>query len=73
MPALASRLANVKVSPSVAMAIKARELVAQGVKVVTLTTGEPDFATPRHAIEAAYQAALDGRDQVSRRRVGRRR
>jgi aspartate aminotransferase len=60
MPALASRLANVKVSPSVAMAIKARELVAQGVKVVTLTTGEPDFATPRHAIDAAYKAALDG-------------
>jgi aspartate aminotransferase len=60
MPALASRLANVKVSASVAMTIKARELAAQGVKVVSLTTGEPDFATPRHAIEAAYKAALDG-------------
>ena len=60
MPALASRLANVKVSASVAMTIKARELAAQGVKVVALTTGEPDFATPRHAIEAAYKAALDG-------------
>ncbi|MDB5376305.1 MAG: aspartate aminotransferase [Rubritepida sp.] len=60
MPALASRLANVNVAASVAMTIKARELAAQGVKVVTLTTGEPDFDTPRHAIEAAYKAALDG-------------
>ncbi|TCH95984.1 pyridoxal phosphate-dependent aminotransferase [Roseococcus sp. SYP-B2431] len=60
MPALASRLADVKVSASVAMTIKARELAAQGVKVVSLTTGEPDFDTPRHAIEAAYKAALDG-------------
>lgn len=60
MPALAARLADVKVSASVAMSIKARELAAQGVKVIGLTTGEPDFATPRHAIEAAYKAALDG-------------
>ncbi|WP_421988421.1 pyridoxal phosphate-dependent aminotransferase [Roseococcus sp.] len=60
MPALASRLANVKVSASVAMTIKARELAAEGVKVVSLTTGEPDFDTPPHAIEAAHKAALAG-------------
>jgi aspartate aminotransferase len=30
------------------------------VPVISLAIGEPDFATPRHAIEAAYQAALRG-------------
>ncbi len=60
MPALAERLANVKVSASVAMGAKARELAAQGHKVISLTTGEPDFDTPAHAIEAAHQAALKG-------------
>jgi len=60
MPALASRLDRVRVAASVAMTIRARELRAQGVDVVQLTIGEPDFATPRLAIEAGYQAALRG-------------
>jgi aspartate aminotransferase len=60
MPALASRLNRVRVAASVAMTIRARELRAQGVDVVQLTIGEPDFATPRLAIDAGYQAALRG-------------
>ena len=60
MPALADRLADVKVSASVAMGAKARDLAAKGIKVVSLTTGEPDFDTPAHAIEAAHKAALAG-------------
>ena len=42
------------------MSIRAREMRAQGIDVIALTIGEPDFATPRHAIEAAYQVALRG-------------
>jgi aspartate aminotransferase len=60
MPALAQRLKELPLSASVAMTIKARELAAQGIKVFSLTVGEPDFATPPHAIEAAHQAALAG-------------
>ncbi len=60
MPALSSRLAEVKVSASVVMGMKARELAAQGIKVIALNSGEPDFPTPDHAIEAAHQAALSG-------------
>jgi aspartate aminotransferase len=60
MPALASRLAEVKVSASVLMGMKARELAAKGIQVISLTAGEPDFPTPAHAIEAAHQAALSG-------------
>ncbi|MDE2198807.1 MAG: pyridoxal phosphate-dependent aminotransferase [Rhodospirillales bacterium] len=60
MPALASRLDRVKVAATVAMTIKARTLREQGIDVVQLTIGEPDFASPPHAIEAAHQAALAG-------------
>jgi aspartate aminotransferase len=56
----AERLKSVKVSASAAMTRKVRELRAQGVKIVGLSSGEPDFRSPAHAIEAAHQAALAG-------------
>lgn len=56
----AERLKNVKPSASAAMTRRARELRAQGVKVVSLSSGEPDFMSPKHAIEAAHKAALAG-------------
>jgi len=56
----AERLKNVKVSASAAMTRKVRELRAQGVKIVGLSSGEPDFKSPLNAIEAANKAALAG-------------
>jgi aspartate aminotransferase len=56
----AERLKNVKVSASAAMTRKVRELRAQGVKIVGLSSGEPDFKSPANAIEAAHRAALAG-------------
>ena len=60
MPALADRLKDVEVAASVKMTQRARQLAEQGIKVISLAVGEPDFDTPRHAIEAGYQAALKG-------------
>jgi aspartate aminotransferase len=60
MPELAQRLADVQVSASAAMTARARDMGARGIQVISLSSGEPDFPTPRHAIEAAYQAALSG-------------
>src|SRR6266700_1220304 len=60
MPELANRLKTVKISASAAMTDKARDLRAAGVKIVSLSSGEPDFPTPPHAIESAYRAALAG-------------
>lgn len=60
MPAFAERLSRVELAASVRMTIKARELKAAGKPVITLTTGEPNFDSPPHAIEAAHQAALQG-------------
>ncbi|MCC7283835.1 MAG: pyridoxal phosphate-dependent aminotransferase [Acetobacteraceae bacterium] len=59
-PALASRLKDVEVAASVKMTARARALAEKGIKVISLAVGEPDFDTPRHAIEAAHQAALAG-------------
>ena len=56
----ARRLKDVKISASAAMTDRARELRGQGVKIVSLSSGEPDFPTPLHAIEAAHRAALAG-------------
>src|SRR5665213_656209 len=59
-PALAKRLEKVRVAASVAMTVKARALREAGVNVISLAVGEPDFATPMNAIEAAHKAALAG-------------
>ncbi|MFC7734898.1 pyridoxal phosphate-dependent aminotransferase [Roseomonas sp. GCM10028921] len=61
MPALAQRLQEIVISGSTRMSIRARALREAGHKVISLTVGEPDFATPPEAIEAAHQAALAGR------------
>ncbi|QND43655.1 hypothetical protein HB770_29710 (plasmid) [Rhizobium leguminosarum bv. viciae] len=58
MSVIADRLKNVSISASAAMTQRARELAAKGIKVVSLSSGEPDFPTPAHAIEAAHAAAL---------------
>jgi aspartate aminotransferase len=43
-----------------AAAAKARALREAGRDIISLTLGEPDFATPPHVIEAAHAAALRG-------------
>ena len=60
MPQLATRLASTPMAGTVQMTIKARAMRAEGIDVIPLTIGEPDFASPPHAIEAAHAAALRG-------------
>lgn len=60
MPTFADRLKNVSVSASAAMTQRARDLALRGIDVVSLSSGEPDFPTPPHGIEAAHAAALAG-------------
>jgi len=57
---LASRLARVKPSPSVAAAARAAALAAQGRDIISLTTGEPDFDTPPHIKAAAVRSIEQG-------------
>ena len=60
MPDLAARVGAAPVAATVQQSIKAREMRAQGLPVIMLTIGEPDFDSPPHAIEAGHQAALRG-------------
>jgi len=60
MPPLARRLDRAEVAATFRMMARARALRESGQSVISLAIGEPDVATPRHAIEAAYKAALGG-------------
>lgn len=56
----ARRAAALDVSEIVQISEAARALKEQGRDILTFGTGEPDFPTPAHVIEAAHRAALDG-------------
>ena len=58
MSIVANRLLAVKPSATLAVTTKAKELKAQGVDVIDLGVGEPDFPTPKHICDEA-KAALD--------------
>jgi aspartate aminotransferase len=60
MPFLASRLARIKPSPTIAVTTKAAELKAAGKDVIGLGAGEPDFDTPEHIKQAAIDAIKRG-------------
>lgn len=53
---LSRRLQNLKPSATIAMSAKARELKSQGIDVISLSIGEPDFNTPDFIKEAAKKA-----------------
>ncbi|MBJ7538619.1 aspartate transaminase [Marinomonas transparens] len=57
---IASRVANIKPSPSSSAADRANELRRQGQDIISLVVGEPDFDTPPHIGEAAWQAIQRG-------------
>jgi aspartate aminotransferase len=59
-PPLAARLEALPASATIAITGKARALRAAGVDVLSLSIGEPDFAMPEHALEAAHRAAREG-------------
>ncbi len=50
------RVANLSPSATLAMSQKSSEMKAQGIDVINLSVGEPDFNTPPHIKEAAKKA-----------------
>ena len=59
MTKLSSRLTNMAASATIAMNQKSRDLQAQGIDVINLSVGEPDFKTPDHIKEAVKKAVDD--------------
>ena len=62
---LSSRLQNMSESATIKMAQKARELKAQGIDVISLSLGEPDFDTPDFIKEAASEALKNGKTKYT--------
>ena len=59
MEQVSTRLAVLSPSATLAMSQKSSELKAQGVDVISLSLGEPDFNTPDNVKEAAKKAIDD--------------
>lgn len=60
MRSLSARIRNLEESQTLAMAQRSRELSEQGIDIVNLSLGEPDFQTPDHIKEAAKTAIDQG-------------
>jgi len=58
---LSNRINALEESATIAMAQKARELKSQGIDVISLSLGEPDFKTPEHIQKAAKEAIDSGK------------
>lgn len=61
MKSLSRVVDKTEASQTLALTALAKKLYAEGVDVVTLTAGEPDFPTPFHVKEAAKKAIEDNR------------
>ncbi|MDU0371255.1 pyridoxal phosphate-dependent aminotransferase [Hymenobacter endophyticus] len=57
---LSDRINAMQESQTIAMAKKARALAAEGVDVISLSFGEPDFQTPQYIKDAAKKALDEG-------------
>ena len=65
MAQLSNRLQRLAPSATLAMSQKSAEMKAQGIDVINMSVGEPDFNTPDHIKEAAKQAIDDNYSRYS--------
>ena len=62
---LSNRLNRLAPSATLAMSQKSAELKAQGIDIINMSVGEPDFNTPDHIKEAAKKAVDDNWSRYS--------
>ena len=65
MAQLSERLQRLAPSATLAMSQKSSEMKAQGIDVINMSVGEPDFNTPDHIKEAAKKAVDDNYSRYS--------
>ncbi len=56
MKSLSKKVAQAEASQTLALTALAKKMKAEGIDVVSLTAGEPDFPTPQHIKQAAVKA-----------------
>lgn len=62
---LAHRVQTLTPSTTLAITAKANELKAQGVDLIGLGAGEPDYNTPDNILQAAYKSMLEGKTKYT--------
>jgi len=62
---LAKRVSALTPSSTLAITAKANEMKAEGIDVIGLGAGEPDFNTPEHIIEAAVVSMREGKTKYT--------
>jgi aspartate aminotransferase len=60
MKPLSAKIAGVTESATIAISNKAKAMQREGIDVISLSIGEPDFATPRHITDACIDALKRG-------------
>ena len=65
MANLSKRLMRLAPSATLAMSQKSGEMKAQGIDVINMSVGEPDFNTPEHIKQAAKQAVDENYSRYS--------
>ncbi|XKE96418.1 pyridoxal phosphate-dependent aminotransferase [Metaplanococcus flavidus] len=62
---LANRVQTLTPSTTLAITAKANELKAQGVDIIGLGAGEPDYNTPENILQAAYKSMMEGKTKYT--------
>lgn len=65
MNTLSNRVGKIKPSATLAITAKANELKAQGIQIVPMGSGEPDFDTPKNIQDAAIIAIKNGQTRYT--------
>ena len=58
---ISQRAKNIQPSATLALSTRANAMRAEGIDVINLTVGEPDFQTPKNIRDAAIAAINDGK------------
>ncbi len=62
---IADKILNIKPSPTLAVTAKAALLKSQGINIISLGAGEPDFDTPENVKEAGINAIKNGQTKYT--------
>lgn len=65
MNLLSKRITAIKPSATLAITAKANELKAQGIDIISMASGEPDFDTPLHIAQAGIEAINTGKTRYT--------
>jgi aspartate aminotransferase len=60
VPEVSKRIGALEESGTVAISDRARQMQQEGIDVINLGGGDPDFVTPHHIVDAAFRAISEG-------------